>query len=881
VLAAGLVLAALILLADFAATLRVEPSIVLALGGLQVLSHTVPRRLLATGGSVESITLDEVLFVPLLIALNPAEFLGFAILSTVAGLVVVRRDPLKAVFNCGQYLIACAAALLVHHLLAGPPSDVITPRLLVAAAVGSLVLCTLSRLAVTSMIAYVTGSRWLETVRIPASHLGAWFGAIALGVSGASMSFTYTWGFVPSLLLVLFVQRAFSAQLKEEAARTQAERLQQHTAALRQTGSRSAIEASLAASAAELVGGRSARILEGDELPSPGALAAPMANGQQLVVSGRLGPGTWSVQERETLTSLAGVAADTLRSADLIAHLRNITDGQSEAVLAIDAAGCITFANPAAVQVLGRQTVEETVGRPVADLCRLEQDGVELDLVALAALGASAEDADAVLEAVKTATGVAGHVDVSYSFSALTENDVVSGAVLVMRDVSERRAFQDEMTYRAMHDELTGLPNRRSFLEHLDIALSSDNDNALIFVDLDRFKLVNDSFGHLVGDQLLVQLSQRLLHRGDPDGITARLSGDEFVMLLVGRNDDASLTTLVEALMVDLRTPYLIDGNAIFVTVSLGVTSTSPGDTRDAVLLAADAAAYAAKSSGQDCVRFATPDLVAATRERLETEARLRKAIDAGALHLNYQPIIDTKTRRMVSVEALVRWHRDGETIAPDQFIPLAEESGLIVYLGRWVLEEACRTMHRWNSGHPERTPITVSVNLSALQLAQPRLAEEVAAVLERTGLPPSQLTLEITETAVLNDIEANLATLVELRALGLHLSVDDFGTGYSSLAYLRRLPVDIVKLDASFIAGLGNDPIDTQIVAAVLRLCKALGYNVVAEGVETEIQRQTLAHMGSTFMQGYLLARPLTTTQYEAYWSQMYLKRLKVLPAR
>jgi PAS domain S-box-containing protein len=369
----------------------------------------------------------------------------------------------------------------------------------VAAAVGSLLLCILSRLAVTSMIAYVTGSRWLETVRIPASHLGAWFGAIALGVSGASMSFTYTWGFVPSLLLVLFVQRAFSAQLKEEAARTQAERLQQHTAALRQTGSRSAIEASLAASAAELVGGRSARILEGDELPSPGALAAPMANGQQLVVSGRLGPGTWSVQERETLTSLAGVAADTLRSADLIAHLRNITDGQSEAVLAIDAAGCITFANPAAVQVLGRQTVEETVGRPVADLCRLEQDGVELDLVALAALGASAEDADAVLEAVKTATGVAGHVDVSYSFSALTENDVVSGAVLVMRDVSERRAFQDEMTYRAMHDELTGLPNRRSFLEHLDIALSSDNDNALIFVDLDRFKLVNDSFGHLVG----------------------------------------------------------------------------------------------------------------------------------------------------------------------------------------------------------------------------------------------------------------------------------------------------------------------------------------------------------------------------------------------
>jgi EAL domain-containing protein (putative c-di-GMP-specific phosphodiesterase class I) len=197
------------------------------------------------------------------------------------------------------------------------------------------------------------------------------------------------------------------------------------------------------------------------------------------------------------------------------------------------------------------------------------------------------------------------------------------------------------------------------------------------------------------------------------------------------------------------------------------------------------------------------------------------------------------------------------------------------------VLEQACTTTRRWNVEHPERTPITVSVNLSALQLAQPRLAEEVAAVLERTGLPASQLTLEITETAVLDDIDANLPTLTELRAIGVHLSVDDFGTGYSSLAYLRRLPVDIVKLDASFIAGLGQDPVDAQIVAAVLRLCKALGHQVVAEGVETELQRQTLAHMGSTFMQGYLLARPMTTTQFEAYWSQMYQKRLAVQPAR
>jgi diguanylate cyclase (GGDEF)-like protein len=878
-LVAGLILAALVVvLTSFSPTLLVPAYVALALGTLQVLTHTIPRRLLTFGGSVESITLDEVLFVPLLLALAPIEFLGFALLSSAAGSLVVRRAPLKAVFNCGQYLTACALGYLTHELLAGAHTEEeVTPRMLAAAAVGSLVICALSRLAVTSVIAYVTRSPWLETIRVPRSHLAAWIGAAALGVNGAAMSFTYAWGFIPSLLLVIFVQRAFSAQIKEEAARTQAERLQQHSSVLRSMAGRSAIEASLTASATELVGARNAAIMEADEEPPAGALAAPMANGQQLVVDGRIGPGTWSAQEQETLTSLAGVAADTLHSADLIRHLRNITDGQSEAVLAIDATGVVTFANPAAVRVLGTGTVEQTLGMAVTEVCHLYHAGDEVDLTALAAQGSSAEDADAVL-IVGCGDG-AGHLDVSYSFSALTEGDDISGAVLVMRDVSERRAFQVAMTHRAMHDELTGLPNRRSFLERLDTALRDEDENALIYLDLDRFKLVNDSFGHLVGDQLLIQLSERLHLHTDPHGITARLSGDEFVMLLAGCTDDAALTAVVEALMADLREPYLIDGNAIFITVSIGVATASAGQLRDDVLLAADAAAYAAKSAGGNCVRFATPDLVAATRERLETESQLRQAIDEGRLHLNYQPIIDTKTQCMVSVEALVRWNRDGVTMAPDQFIPLAEESGLIVYLGRWVLEEACRTPRRWNLEHPERVPVTVSVNLSALQLAQPRLAEEVGGVLERTGLPPEQLTLEITETAVLSDIDANLPTLMELRAIGVHLSIDDFGTGYSSLAYLRELPVAVVKLDASFIAGLGRDPVDAQIVAAVLRLCKALGYLVVAEGVETELQRQTLTHMGSSFMQGYLLARPMDTAQFERYWADMYTGRREALP--
>ncbi|MGI8612969.1 MAG: putative bifunctional diguanylate cyclase/phosphodiesterase, partial [Nocardioidaceae bacterium] len=461
--------------------------------------------------------------------------------------------------------------------------------------------------------------------------------------------------------------------------------------------------------------------------------------------------------------------------------------------------------------------------------------------------------------------------------------DDESGAVLVLRDVSERRAFQEALTYRALHDELTGLPNRRLFMERLETVLArslvSRAQHAVIFVDLDRFKLVNDSFGHLVGDQLLVQMSDRLLQRATGQDTMARLSGDEFVILIEDYGSDAALNGLVEDMMANLRQPYRIAGHSIVVTVSLGVATTEANQSRDDILLAADAASYAAKSAGRNCIRFATPELVEASRIRLEMEAQLREAIDNNHLCLHYQPIVDSKTAAMVGVEALVRWRRDGQLVQPSEFVPLAEDSGLIIYLGRWVMEEACRTTQRWNLSHPERTPITVSVNLSALQLAQPQLADEVTDVLNRTGLPAWQLTLEITETAVLSDIEANLQTLGELREIGVRVSVDDFGTGYSSLAYLRQLPVDVVKLDASFIAGLGRDIVDTQIVAAVLRLCKALGRRTVAEGVETELQRQTLARMGCPFMQGFLIAEPMSAEVFERYWDATYRPRVHALP--
>ena len=818
--------------------------------------------------------MDEVLFVPMLMALSPAELAGATLVASVSGSLVIRRPPERAIFNAGQYLLAVGLGLVTYWVLAGPGSDELTLRTTTAAAASALVVAATSHFAVGSMIAFATEAQWRATVRVPRSHIVAWIGAVILGASVAALTFVVSWGFAPALLLIAFVQRAYAAQMQEGAARIQAERLQLATAELRATQEKPAITSSLVAAACDLIGARSGRILAADESPPTGALSAPMPSGQILVAEGRLGPGHWTAQERETLISLAGVADDAFKAADLIARLQDVTDAQTEGILSIDGEGIVTFANPAAGAMLRLEEHSSIVGRPIDDVCSLRVDRKSLDLVLMMREGGTVQDADATLHAA----AAGNRTEVAYSFSPIggpdDEGEPSEGAVLVVRDVTERRAFQEALTYRAMHDELTGLPNRRSFLDRLDELLArsinSSQHHAVIFVDLDRFKLVNDSFGHLVGDQLLIQMSDRLLRAVPDANVIARLSGDEFVVLIEDADDRRQLEQLSDRTLDRLRQSYLIDGHSVQVTVSIGIAVTDPGQTRDDVMLAADAAAYAAKSAGRNCIRFATQELVDASRVRLELEAQLRDAIDNGGLSLRFQPIVDTKTQALSGVEALVRWERNGVTVPPGEFIPLAEDSGLIVYVGRWVLQEACEVTQRWNTSHPERPPVMVSINLSALQLVQPGLAGEIAATLEETGLPPCQLSVEITETALLADVDVNLATLEELRDIGVTVCVDDFGTGYSSLAYLRQLPVDVVKLDRAFIAGLGKDPVDTQIVAAVLRLCKALGRRIVAEGVETELQRQTLSRMGCPYMQGFLIARPMRTGAFEEYWESL-----------
>ena len=433
---------------------------------------------------------------------------------------------------------------------------------------------------------------------------------------------------------------------------------------------------------------------------------------------------------------------------------------------------------------------------------------------------------------------------------------------------SARREFEERLAYQAFHDALTGLPNRAWFAAHLEATLARSRTNvAVLFLDLDRFKVINDSLGHERGDELLVAVAARLRACAEPGAAVARLGGDEFTILLAGATA-ADARRLAWRILAALRAPLALAGREIVVSASIGIALGGAGTGGAVELLRdADTAMYRVKHGGRAGVALFDAGMNAAAVARLERETDLRRAIAAGELVLAYQPKVDLHTGRIIGVEALMRWchPRDG-LIPPTDFIPLAEETGLILPLGQWALAEACRQARVWLERWPGRPPLVMSVNLSARQFRQPRLAAAIADILRETGLPASSLQLEITESAVMDDLDAAVATLRDLRARGLRLALDDFGTGYSSLSYLKRFPLDVLKIDKAFVAGLGRDTEDTAIVGAVIALAHILGMQVTAEGVETAEQAYLLREMACELGQGYLFARPLTPEGLETW---------------
>jgi diguanylate cyclase (GGDEF)-like protein/PAS domain S-box-containing protein len=432
-------------------------------------------------------------------------------------------------------------------------------------------------------------------------------------------------------------------------------------------------------------------------------------------------------------------------------------------------------------------------------------------------------------------------------------------AVLVtVKDITEQRALEAQLTYQAFHDPLTGLPNRALFRERVEYARAARtvNDVHVLFIDLDRFKTVNDSLGHGPGDDLLVAVARRLAPTLRGDDTLARLGGDEFAVLTVGVSDGGE--RVARRILDALRGPFAIGGGEVTVSASIGVAYGS--ETAEDLLRDADVAMYGAKSAGRNRYEIFDPSMHSADRNRLRLESDLVHAIERHQLRVLYQPVVQLHSDAVVGFEALLRWeHPEFGTISPLDFIPIAEETGMIVPVGRWVLEEACAQASRWQHSHPGPAPLTMAVNVSARQLQEASFVDEVQGALDRHGLAPRTLTLEITESVLLDTSTTIRDRLVELKRTGVRLAIDDFGTGYSSLSYLRQFPIDILKIDRTFtnlIEGPGAVP---PLLEGLVFLGRQLGLELVAEGIEIDEQKTQLQRLECRLGQGFLWARPLT----------------------
>ncbi len=462
--------------------------------------------------------------------------------------------------------------------------------------------------------------------------------------------------------------------------------------------------------------------------------------------------------------------------------------------------------------------------------------------------------------------------------AVLDAQGTVSHYIGISIDITDRKASEERIHYLAHHDVLTDLPNRSLCVERLRVAMQqaqrTGDKVGVLFIDLDRFKNVNDSLGHHVGDALLRSVADRLNDAVRAGDTVSRLGGDEFVVVVNGVKNDLEITRLIESRVVPLmRRPHHIAGNELHVSCSIGIALyPDDGADIDELMRHADVAMYEAKASGRDTVAYFTEDLNLRAQERLLMENSLRHAVELGELSLHYQPRIDASTGDVRGVEALLRWeHPELGAVSPRRFIPLAEECGLIAPIGAWVIDEACRQLAQWNAegvgGTQQR--LTVSINLSVLQLRDPNLKASIESSLTRHGVPAEDVELELTESILMESVDSTLNQLEALKALGVMLSIDDFGTGYSSLTYLSRFPIDKLKIDRSFVHDMLDDPSDLAIIMAIIGLGQTLHLQVVAEGVELPDQAHALRVAACDELQGYLFAAPMPAKEAVAWIRQ------------
>jgi diguanylate cyclase (GGDEF)-like protein/PAS domain S-box-containing protein len=863
-----------------AAWAHVDPSqwlIAAAMGVLALGSWTWPV-VVYRGAESEAVNMDEAYFVILALFVSPALVLGSLALATLLAQAARRRPLVKSAFNVGQVLITAGLGLAVSRSIA-PPTRFLTLGQIAAVVLGVGVYFVTNLLLVCLVEVSMGTTRKEITNDLPLQVTLAGAGTLA-GVILALAVHAHLWALVLAVPGLVLLRRLISARFAALHDRGRMKGLYEVTLEANRGLREQAVLETILGAVRRLLRSPGVTLASGD--PGSGQLAAPMTvagQRQWLVASGRRRDEPFDDADQGLLQALAAVGSGALSNAELYQQVRiererlsSITLNIGEGVCAIDAGGGLTFVNRAAAGLIELPSLDITIDDPVSDGAPMAPDFLLVPAREAMRTGRTVRVDDARFRGQQGET-----IPVAYTASAVVSDGVPSGAVITFRDITERKAFEDELHHHACYDSLTGLANRRLLVERLDQALRRSvldrKTHALIFVDVDRFKSINDSLGHVTGDGFLVAIAARLKAMVRSSDLLARFGGDEFVVLLENVGDVEVAVAAARRICAAVQQPIVLqDGYELVASVSVGVALTGPGKSADDVLRNADVAMYEAKAKGGGGTYKVYDQASMGTRssERLQLEAGLRKGLERGELEVHYQPFYSLDEQLIVGAEALVRWRRPVHgLISPERFIPIAEETGLILPLGRYVLDKACEQLCSIRERLGVNLPI--SINLSPRQFQEGGLPAYVGTMLEATGLPPELLIFEITESMVMADLSGAREIMKKLNRLGVRLAIDDFGTGHSSLAYLKQFPVHEVKVDRSFVQGVAESPVDSAIVRAVIDLARAMGIATVAEGVETSSQAASLKLIGCEVAQGFFFSPPLRAEEFDRLLTRQF----------
>jgi len=855
--------------------------IIAAAVGALVLGSWIWPVVVYRGGESEAFNMDEGFLVILALLVPPLVTLGTLALATVTAQAARRRAVVKSAFNSGQVVTAAGLGIAVSRAIAAP-SALLTPGQVGAMMLGVGVYFIVNTCLVAGVVVSMGTALREFTSDLPIKVTLVGAGAL-VGVVLALAIQAHLWVLGLAIPGLIVERRLVSARFAALHDHARMKGLYEVTLEANRGLRYQAVLDTILGSVRRLLRSPVATLTA--EPPGTDQLAAPMiVAGQRrwLAASGRRRDEPFDDADQGLLRALAAVGSGALSNAELYQQVRlererlsSITLNIGEGVCAVDANGKLSFVNRAAADMIELPPLRITIGTPAGDNLLPAPDFLLAPAREAMRTGRTVREDDARFRGKNGNT-----IPVAYTASPAGSDGAPSGAVIAFRDIAERKALEDELHHHAFYDSLTGLANRRLLVERLDQALERSaadrKTHALIFVDVDRFKSINDSLGHVTGDELLVAIGARMKSVVRSHDLLARFGGDEFVALLEDvAGPDMAIAAARRICAAVERPIVLADGYEVVASVSVGIALSEPGKSADDMLRNADVAMYDAKAKGGGGIyrMFDQSSMGSRSAERLRIEADLRKGLERDELEVYYQPFYSLGDERIVGAEALVRWrHPVDGLISPMQFISIAEETGLIIPLGRFVLDTACQQVRSIRDRLQIDLPI--SINLSPRQFQENGLLSEAAAALDAAGLPSELLIFEITENIVMNDLSGAREVMKKLRRLGVRLAIDDFGTGHSSLAYLKQFPVYEVKVDRTFVQGIAESQVDSAIVRAVIDLADAMGISAVAEGVETKDQLDGLRVLGCPVAQGFYFSQPLRATEFGELLSRHFAAR-------